>query len=147
MNQIYHFLVYTLNTRSTGISLFLTAKNVIFSFHAVVWPAKRQLYVCSKFGTTKYVSRAFSYWFLAWKYVISDKVYNLTCTCVSTTYLVVLSPRKTSFLFLLLAWWGVLTFFITYLEDFNLKYIDYTLLVCRQRPKMQLLLFRKHFKI
>ena len=80
MYQIYHFSVYTLNTRSTGISLFLTAKNVIFSFHAVVWPAKRQLYVCSKFGTTKYVSRAFSYWFLAWKYVISDKVYNLTCT-------------------------------------------------------------------
>ena len=47
--------VYTLITRSPPYCVFLTTENAPLTFHAVIWPSKREPYLCCNFQTSKYV--------------------------------------------------------------------------------------------
>ena len=81
--------VYTLNTPSTPSCLFLTAENLLLTFHAVVWPSKHRRYLCFNFQSFNFLIC-----------LLANSLFLLfcgilTCNCTNRTYLVAVSPGKT----------------------------------------------------
>ena len=72
------------------ISLFKTAENVTFTFHALLSPSTRQSYLYSSLRTSKYLRRYLGSSLFGSKYVYCVVFPNLTFNSMTGTYLVAL---------------------------------------------------------
>ena len=111
--------VDTLNTPTTPYFFFLNAKNVIFTFLAVVSFSKHISYFCSYFKTSKYVRPHILCCLFGCKIVVSVPFCSLTLEWTGATDLVAFSRRKISFV---LCFWisdHWLLFFTIYFEVFT----------------------------
>ena len=95
IKHTYPVAVYILNTWSTPYCLFLTTKNALLTFHAVVSSSKHQPYLFSNLQISKYVRRYLVCSFSTWSQVLSTVCGILTYNGISCTNLVAFWPRKT----------------------------------------------------
>ena len=117
----YVVAVSTLNAPSTLSSVFITAKNVAFTFHDVLLPSKRQQYLFLFFETSNYFGRCLVCCLLGSKYISSSAFCSLSF--LHHRYLSCFILTTKSFIgSFLLFFWTVLTFFTAYIEVFK-RYI------------------------
>ena len=89
--------LYTLNIQPHLVSLFITGKNVTYTFDDVLLPSERELYVLSYFEIAHYVTQYLVCVFFASKSFICAVFSSLTCNCIRTTYLLAFERRETLF--------------------------------------------------